>query len=152
MSSNQPPEQPEQPYGAQPYGQQPYGQQSPYGQQPYGQQGYGQPSPYGQPGYGQQPYGYGLPPKHPSATTALVLSIIGLGGFLFCVVTVLVSPFAMVMGSRAVKEIDANPGQYSGRGEAQAAYVMGIIGTVLLGLVLIGVVFFVLLIVGAINA
>src|SRR6478735_5469113 len=70
------------PYGQEPpaQGQPPYGQQPPtYGQQPYGQAPYGQ-QPYGQAPYGQPPYGYGAPAaaNHPSATTSLVLSLIGL--------------------------------------------------------------------------
>lgn len=132
--------------GDQPSYQQGYGQG-------YGQQGYGQQPQYGpgyqpSPPYGQQGYGYGLPPKHPSSTTALILGIIGVGGFFICGFTVLISPFAWATGSRAMKEIDANPGQYSGRGEAQAGYVMGIIGTVLLALGVIGVVLFFLFFAG----
>lgn len=148
------------PYGASQYGQQPdpYGQQSQYGQ-PYGQQHgqYGQqPGQYGQPygqaypqqgyqQYGQPGYGYGggyapLPP-HPSASTSMVLGIIGLAGILFCGgFTLVLSPFAWAIGSKAVKEIDANPSQYGGRDQASGGKVMGIIGTVLLilGVLLIG--------------
>jgi ABC-type transport system involved in multi-copper enzyme maturation permease subunit len=36
------------------------------------------------------------------------------------------------MGSRAVKEIDREPGRYTGRDKAVAGKVMGIIGTVVL--------------------
>ena len=139
-----------QPYGQNPYGapgQQPpaYGQnpyeQGPYGQQPYGtpppaQNPYGQQQPYGQQPYGQQPgYGYGMPTpaNHPSATTALVLSLIGLAGVAFCGgITLVLSPFAWRTGARAVREIDANPGMYGGRDQANAGRIMGIIGTVLL--------------------
>ena len=132
------------PYGAAPTEpQQPYGQpqqgQSPYGQPQYGQPEYGQQSP-AQP-YGQQPYGatpgYGYPGQepanHPSATTALVLGLIGLAGILFCGgITLVLSPFAWRMGARAVREIDANPGMYAGRDQANAGRIMGLIGTVLL--------------------
>ena len=135
------------PYGAPgqqppPYGQNPYGvpgQQPPaYGQQPYGQPpAYGQ-QPYGQPPYGQQPgYGYGAPApaNHPSATTALVLSLIGLAGIAFCGgITLVLSPFAWRTGAKAVHEIDANPGMYGGRDQANAGRIMGIIGTVLLAI------------------
>src|SRR6476661_252433 len=122
----------------QPYGQQhqnPYGapgQQPPaYGQQPYGQQPYGQP-PYGQPGYG---YGAPAPANHPSATTALVLSLIGLAGIALCGgITLVLSPFAWRTGAKAVREIDANPGMYGGRDQANAGRIMGIIGTVLLAI------------------
>ena len=128
------------PYGQQPYGtpppaQNPYGQQQPYGQQPYGQP-YGQ-QPYGQPGYG---YGPQPPANHPSATTALVLSLIGLIGGVFCGLPLVLSPFAWRAGARAVREIDANPGMYGGRDQANAGRIMGIIGTVLLVLGLIGLI------------
>ena len=125
----------------QPYGQPQQGQ-SPYGQPQYGQPEYGQQSP-GQPPYGQQPYGatpgYGYPGQppanHPSATTALVLALIGLVGIALCGgITLVLSPFAWRMGARAVREIDANPGMYAGRDQANAGRIMGLIGTVLLGL------------------
>ena len=132
-----------QPYGQPQEGQSPYGQpqqgQSPYGQPQYGQPEYGQQSP-GQP-YGQQPYGatpgYGYPGQapanHPSATTALVLGIIGLVGIALCGgITLVLSPFAWRMGARAVREIDDNPGMYAGRDQANAGRILGLIGTVLL--------------------
>jgi len=145
---------PEQPAPTQPYGQDPYAQQPPpasadqppyppYGQQPYGQAPYGQ-APYGQQPYppqGQVPYGapgYGGPmaPKHPSATTAMVLGIGALGGMFVCGIPIVLAPFAWMIGGRAVKEIDANPGRYSGRDQAQAGRIMGMIGT---GLLVLGV-------------
>jgi hypothetical protein len=97
-----------------------------------------QPQPQPQPGY-QQPY-Y-APPKHPQATTAMVLGILGIAVCGLC------APFAWSIGGKAVKEIDANPTAYSGRGEANAGKIMGIIGTCLIvvgivaavGLIAIGV-------------
>jgi hypothetical protein len=101
----------------------PYAQPAPpYGQQPYGQQAYGQ-QPYGQPGY---PTAYA--PDHPKATMVLILGILGI------VVCGLVAPFAWRMGKKTVDEIDASNGQLGGRGSAQAGYILGLIGTVLLGL------------------
>ncbi|MEP7090218.1 MAG: DUF4190 domain-containing protein [Nocardioidaceae bacterium] len=135
-------EPPQDPYGQQPpYGeppQDPYGQQPPYGQPP----GYGQP-PYGQPaGYGQtQPYGQppGYPPgayapDHPKATTSLVLGILGI------VICGIIAPFAWRMGKQTVSEIDASNGRLGGRGAAQAGYVLGLIGTILLGLGLLAII------------
>jgi len=120
------------PYGQPqpPYGQPQYPDQ-PYGQQPYGQAPYGQPQPpYGAP---QPGYGPAALPNHPSATTALVLSLIGLAGIAFCGgITLVLSPFAWRVGANAVREIDANPGVYGGRDQANAGRIMGIIGTVLL--------------------
>ncbi|GAB3789626.1 DUF4190 domain-containing protein [Nocardioides ungokensis] len=139
----QPPSYGQNPYGQEPpsQGQPPYGQQPPtYGQQPYGQAPYGQ-QPYGQAPYGQPPYGYGAPAaaNHPSATTSLVLSLIGLAGIMFCGgITLVLSPFAWRIGAKAVREIDANPGMYGGRDQANAGRIMGIIGTVLLVLGLLG--------------
>lgn len=125
----------QQPYGQQPpgqsYGQQSYGAQQPYGQQPYGQQPYA----------GQQPYGqqWAMPPKHPKATLVLILGILGL------VLCQVLGPFAWIMGNRAVAEIDANPGAWDGRGEAQAGRILGIIATVILILSVLMVAFFVVL-------
>lgn len=155
-----------QPPATQPYGQDPYAQpqppapdqpsSSPYGQAPYGQpqQPYGQPQPYGQQPYGQVPYGqqpygaasYGGPmaPKHPSATTAMVLGIGALGGMFVCGIPIVLAPFAWMIGGRTVKEIDANPGRYSGRDQAQAGRVMGMIGT---GLLVLGILAIIALIV-----
>jgi hypothetical protein len=131
------------PYGQPPYGQPPQYGQPPSEQPPYGQGGYGQP--YGQP-YGQQPpygaapgYGYPgqAPVNHPQATTAMVLSLVGLVGFFVCGVTLVLSPFAWRMGARVVHEIDANPGMYGGRDQANAARILGLIGTVLLAIIVV---------------
>jgi hypothetical protein len=73
-------------------------------------------------------------PDHPRATTAMVLGILGI------VVCQILGPFAWSIGGKAVKEIDASGGAYGGRGQAQAGYIMGIVGTILLGLgVILGV-------------
>jgi hypothetical protein len=136
------------PYGeppAQPYGEpptQPYAAQPPaYGQDPYAQQSgpYGQPAQPGQYGGYVQP-GYAAPPPHPSATTALVLGIVSLIGLFICIFPILAAPFAWRTGGRVVKEIDAQPGRWSGREQAQAGRIMGIIGTVLLVLGLIAII------------
>jgi hypothetical protein len=72
-----------------------------------------------------QPYGV---PNHPKAATALVLGTLGL---ITCQV---LSPFAWAIGRRAVKEIDASNGWIGGRSQAQTGYILGVIGTVILGL------------------
>ena len=145
-------------------GQPGYGQpqQPGYGQTHPGQPGYGQPGNAGygqpQPGYGQ-PYGQGASPypqpypqqqwpqqpKHPQATTSLVLGIVGLVGTFICFVPALLSPFAWWLGGKAVKEIDAAPQQYTGRSEASAGRILGIIGTVLLALGVLAFAFFMIL-------
>ena len=119
----QPPQDPNQPpSGEQPgYGQQQSGQpaQDPNAQPPYG----------GQPPYGQAPgYPMAYAPDHPKATTSLILGILGI------VICGIIAPFAWRMGKRTVAEIDASQGQLGGRGSAQAGYILGLIGTILLGL------------------
>lgn len=137
MSEPNNPYDPNQPYGEQP-GQQPgYGQQNPYGQPPaYGQQNpYGQPPAYGQNPYGQPGYGDAVAQKHPRATMILVFGILGL---ICCSVF---APVAWVMGNNAVKEIDAAPGRYTGRDLANVGKILGIVGTCLLVLTIVFVIF-----------
>ena len=140
------------PYGQPPYGQPPYGQPQPGQPQPGqpqpgqpqpGQPVYGQPQ-YGAPQYGQQPgYPVAYAPDHPKATTCLVLGILGV------VLCQVIAPFAWQMGKRTVSEIDASQGRLGGRGSAQAGYVLGIVGTVLLGLFAIYILFVIVLVLGA---
>jgi len=164
VPSGPPPQQqpPQSPYGtppaSSPYG--PPGGQPPYQQPgypgapypgpapgPYGTPGYpSEPPPFQQPGY-QQPYysAYRLP-KHSGANTALVLGLVGLIGAFFCGFPILASPFAWYFGGQAIKEIDAQPGRWDGRDQARAGQILGIIGTVLLALAVLFVVFFIVLI------
>lgn len=88
--------------------------------------------------YPQQPYAQG-PQRHPQATTALVLGILGLA------VCGILAPFAWNIGGKAVKEIDAAPWAYSGRSEANAGRIMGIVGTALIGLAVLALIAFVVL-------
>lgn len=105
------------------------------------------PSGYPPPGYGQ-PYPYRpAPPQHPRAILAMVLGIVGLTGF-FCYITFFAAPFAWIIGHKAVKEIDANPTAYTGRGEANAGKIMGIIGTAFL---ILGLIVLAIIIVVAVN-
>jgi TRAP-type C4-dicarboxylate transport system permease small subunit len=67
-------------------------------------------------------------PDHPRATTALVLGILGM------VACGVLAPFAWSIGKRAVTEIDASQGRLGGRGTANAGYILGVIGSILLGL------------------
>ncbi len=85
--------------------------------------------------------GYQQVREHPDGTTVLVLGILGL------VVCGLLAPFAWAKGNRAMREIDAQPHiQWSNRGSVSAGRICGIIGSVLL---IVGVAFFVLIIVAA---
>lgn len=81
-------------------------------------------------------------PDHPRATTAMVLGILGL------VVCGICAPFAWSIGGKAVKEIEASGGAYGGRGQAQAGYIMGIIGTILMGIgVVLGVIWLIFVVI-----
>lgn len=142
------------PYAQQPNPQQPNPQQSaPQGWQPGWQPSWqpttGDPAAGQQPGqpYGQPPYGhpnpqvpYGSPqvpgyapfaPDHPQATLVLILGILGL------VLCQVISPFAWVIGNRVVREIDVSNGTVGGRSAANAGRICGIIGTILIGFVLL---------------
>lgn len=111
------------------YGEQP---RDPAGQPSYGP-GYWQPS-YG-PGYGQP--GYGQPPSHGKALAAMITGIVSLVLACGYGVGLLGSPIALWLGAKALKEIDASHGQLGGRGMAQAGFILGIIGTVLLVLMVV---------------
>lgn len=92
---------------------------------------YNEPPP---PSYGAPQYGYGgTPAEHPRGTTILVLGILSI----VCCGLFTGIP-AIVMGKKALAEIDAQPpGAISNRGSVKAGYICGIIGTALfvLGLV-----------------
>ena len=79
----------------------------------------------------------------PIALIGLILGVVG--GFM-CILPVLVSPFAWFTGMKARREIRASNGQLAGDGMATAGMVLGIIGTVLLALVLIGIVVLVIVV------
>ena len=88
------------------------------------------------PAYGPPPQPMYPPHEHPQATTILVLGILGLVccGFL--------GPVAVVMGRRALSEIDNSGGQIGGRSNVFIGYILGIIETVFLvaGIVITGLV------------
>ncbi len=136
--------QPEQQPPAYGYPQQPGAQ--PPSQPGYPPQGYQQPG-YPQPAYVPQNYGPPLAPKHPQAQTAMILGIIALAGGATCLLPILASPFAWYFGAKAKREIDAEPGRWSGRSDAQAGFILGLIGSVLLVLALLALILFVVLLV-----
>ena len=130
----------DQPPGSQPPGDQPGGEWQPQWQPQYPQ------TPQTPQPYAPMPAGYGYAvPDHPKATTSMVLGILGV------VLCQVVAPFAWVMGKRTVTEIDASGGRLGGRGSAQAGYILGIIGTVLLGLTLVFLIVYVIIIVAVIG-
>lgn len=64
----------------------------------------------------------------PNAVLSLVLGIIGVVACALC------APFAWKLGKDAEAAVDASGGTLGGRGLATAGKILGIIGTVLLGL------------------
>ena len=117
-------------------------------QPPADQSGYWQQAQ--QPGQPQQPWQTApqapmqYAPDHPRAITALVLGILGI------VLCQLVAPFAWVIGKRTVDEIDGSGGRMGGRGQAQAGYILGVIGSLILGAsLLFGLVLLVIFVIGA---
>ena len=110
--------------------QQQWGQQQP-AQQQWGQQ---QPAQW-------TPPGPVAPPTPGSATAALVLGILSI---VMCLGLFTGIP-AMVVGRNAKREIEASGGRLGGEGVANAGFITGLIGTLLS---VLGLLFFVLIIVG----
>lgn len=88
-------------------------------------------------------------PLHPQAMRAFALGMIAVIGTFFLLLPVLLSPVAWWTGARAVREIDAEPDAWSGRGLAQTGKVLGMVGTALIALVVAAVVVVVRLLVNA---
>jgi hypothetical protein len=113
-------------------------------------QSYQQPGGYGNTPYEANPYQpafggvspYGAIPSeatpqihHPQATQALILGLLGTVLGLSCVVGGLVGIGGIVVGRRARNEIDADPRRYTGRSQATAGIVTGIVGVSIFALV-----------------
>ncbi len=60
-----------------------------------------------------------------------------------------VAPFAWVIGNREVRGVDAGRRPPGNRGLGVAGKVLGIIGTILLALIVIGVIITIVLLIGA---
>jgi len=74
----------------------------------------------------------------PNAVLSLVLGIVGI---ILCSIA---APFAWRLGKGAEEAVAANPGRYSGKDMATAGKILGIIGTVLLGLGIVVAVIFII--------
>jgi hypothetical protein len=68
---------------------------------------------------------------HPQTTTILILGICGLA---FCQV---LGPFAWSMGNKALREIDASGGQLGGRDMVNVGRILGMVSSIILGLVVL---------------
>jgi len=102
--------------------------------------GYQPPGPYPTSGYGN-PMGAPVAPKtDPLAITALCLAIGGTVVGLLCCVGIGATIAAIVVGLQSKKKIAASGGALTGEGMAQAGFIIGIVGTVLI--VLAAVTFF----------
>lgn len=76
--------------------------------------------------------------EHPDGTTVLVLGILGI------VACGLLAPIAWIKGSSARRDMAAQPHvTWSNQSSVTAGWVCGIIGTILIGLVLLAFVLFV---------
>ena len=75
------------------------------------------------------------PSRYPEASQATTILVLGIIGLILCQV---LSPFAWVMGNREIEAIDAGRRPIENRSTANAGRILGIIGTVLLG---IGIIF-----------
>jgi hypothetical protein len=86
-------------------------------------------------GYGTgMPMGY-EPPRSSNATTILVLGILSL------VVCAVMGPIAWWMGKSELSQMDAGLISNQDRGTVNAGYICGIIGTVLMGISLLMILF-----------
>lgn len=147
MSNPEPPSYPgpggENPYGApqQPNPYQP--QQPPQQPYPYAQQPWQQPSGYPP----MQPYQV-TPPTDGLGVAAMVIGIVSLVMMCAYGIGLLGSPAALIMGRISMKRIDRSEGRIGGRGMAQAGFILGIVGTILLVLAIIAVAVIVAIAVG----
>ncbi|MFE3036708.1 DUF4190 domain-containing protein [Streptomyces canus] len=102
---------------------------------PIGPEGPGAPVGYGYPAYPQGPQGYGgwappVPPQNGMGVAAMVLGILSCA--LFCmygILSVILGVLAIVFGIKGRKK--AERGEATNRGQAQAGFIMGIIGTII---------------------
>jgi len=87
-------------------------------------------------GYGMPPMQMGMePPRSSNATTILVLGILSL------VVCAVMGPIAWWMGSAELKLIDAGLVSRQDRGSVNAGYICGIIGSVLMMITVLCIMF-----------
>jgi hypothetical protein len=65
---------------------------------------------------------------HPQAALALILGVLGTVLGFGCIIGGLVGIGGIVVGRRVKKDIDADPGRYTGRSQAIAGIITGIVG------------------------
>lgn len=74
------------------------------------------------------------PNRYPEASQATTVLVLGILGLVLCGI---LAPFAWVMGNRELQAIDSGMRPPENRGTANAGRILGIIGSVLLGIALI---------------
>lgn len=84
------------------------------------------------PPFAQPPLVRAPRPKAPGATLSLTLGVVSVVGALVLVVPVFLAPLAWYHGLAAGRRIEREPDRWSGRGEARAGAVLGVIGCVLM--------------------
>jgi uncharacterized membrane protein YjgN (DUF898 family) len=86
-------------------------------------------------------------PEQSQATTILVMGILGL------IICGILAPFAWVMGNKELAAIDSGLRSPENRSTANAGRILGIIGTVLLGIgLVVGIIFFLFISVAAVSS
>jgi len=86
-------------------------------------------------------------PEQSQATTILVMGILGL------IICGILAPFAWVMGNKELAAIDSGLRSPENRSTANAGRILGIIGTVLLGIgLVVAIIFFLFVFVAAVSS
>lgn len=101
---------------------------------------------YQQQGYGYPPSGYG--PSYPEASQATLALVFGIVGI---VVFSPLAPFAWWIGGKEKRAVDAGLRNPANRGQAVAGWILGIIGTILLGLGLLAAIAYIIILVVVIG-
>jgi hypothetical protein len=100
--------------------------------------------PGGYGGYPNQGHGGGYgggQVEHPQGTTVLILGILGI------VACQILAPFAWSMGNKALEEVDRDPQRYSNRSLVNTGRILGMVGTIILGIYLVIFVFYIIFVV-----
>ncbi len=74
------------------------------------------------------------PAQYPEASQSTTILVLGILGLVICGV---LAPFAWVMGNKELQAIDTGRRSPENRGSANAGRILGIIGTVLLGVAIV---------------
>lgn len=85
--------------------------------------------------------------KLPNATLALVLSIVSLP-LCFCYgLGLILAIVSLILGKKAMNKFNADPELYTGKGQAQAGFIISIV-SIVLNLVYLGFVIYIISVVG----